>query len=421
MGDLVQILQGDCQETLRALPDESVHCVATSPPYWALRDYGTEPLEWPACSYVPMVAGAMPPIAVPPMSCALGLEPDLDAFIGHMVLVMREVRRVLRRDGVMWLNFGDVYAFGGRGGNPGHSPHTKQKRNAGSITVRGLRPHAAGLRPKDLFGIPWRVAFALQADGWCLRSDCVWSKPTAMPESVLDRPSRSHEYVFLFSKSRRYFYDADAVRTPLAAKTRSTFGSERSAKDGADARFVASHGWSERTPERKPRTNADGTESGANLRTVWTIATRPYPGAHFATFPPALAERCILAGWSAYGCCAVCSAPWRRVTKVSRRVTTGGSTRSIAKVRAQQGESGAFATGSWNVVGWEPSCKCGVSERVPCTVLDPFGGSGTTPMVAAQNGRAAIVCELSAEYVELQRERLGIFAPVRRASAGGER
>ena len=219
------ILVGDALERLQELPDESVQCVVTSPPYWGLRDYG---VDW-----------------------AYGLEPTLNRYISIMVEVFSEVRRVLRKDGTLWLNLGDVF-WGGKG------------------------KHLV-LKPKDLIGLPWRIAFALQADGWYLRSDIIWHKPNPMPESVTDRPTRAHEYVFLLTKSARYFYDADAIRG--------------APKDSARASW---HG--DFKPRSKERREDEQQAEGANKRSVWTIATKGFPGAHFATFPPALVEPCILAG-----------------------------------------------------------------------------------------------------------------------------
>lgn len=227
------ILVGDVREQLRTLPEASVHCVVTSPPYWGLRDYGVEG--------------------------QLGLEPTPEEHVTAMVEVFREVRRVLRDDGTAWVNYGDCYA--------------------------PSLPNGAGLKPKDLVGMPWRVAFGLQADGWYLRSDIIWAKPNPMPESVTDRPTKSHEYVFLLSKSPRYFYDADAVREP---------DSGRASGNG----FAGRQGGARQTNVSGGRGREERHEpgSGRNLRDVWTVATHPFPGAHFATFPPDLIRPCIRAG-----------------------------------------------------------------------------------------------------------------------------
>jgi site-specific DNA-methyltransferase (adenine-specific) len=282
-----RIIQGDCIEGLRTLPDASVHCCVTSPPYWGLRDYGHDG--------------------------QIGLESTPEAYVARMVEVFREVRRVLREDGTLWLNLGDTYGSG-----------------------------------KQLKGIPWRVAFALQADGWVLRQDIIWHKPNPMPESVRDRCTKAHEYVFLLTKSERYFYDAEAVSE--AAKDPSGHkyerGTYRAMRDAAALEGTAFDGPT-RSHIGNTRVNgkcvkyAAGHGANKNRRSVWTVTTRPYKGAHFATMPPALVEPCILAG-------------------------------------CQEGG----------------------------TVLDPFAGSGTTLAVAAELGRSGIGCELNPEYIELAEQRI---------------
>jgi DNA modification methylase len=253
------ILLGDVLERLRALPDACVQTVVTSPPYWGLRDYG--------------VAGQ------------IGLEPTPAAFVARMVEVFREVRRVLRADGTAWVNLGDSYANDTKwGGESGGMNYTS---SAGGY--RGQREkRATGLKPKDLVGIPWRVAFALQDDGWYLRSDIIWHKPNPMPESATDRPTRAHEYIFLLSKSARYYYDADAIREPHTALGRPPGNKSRIYID----RDPNHHAGEKRRPDHAHSFN----ENGRNKRTVWTVATAPYAEAHFATFPPKLIEPCILAG-----------------------------------------------------------------------------------------------------------------------------
>jgi site-specific DNA-methyltransferase (adenine-specific) len=252
-----RVLVGDCRESMCTLPDASVQCVVTSPPYWGLRDYGN--------------AGQ------------LGLEATPDAYVVNLVEVFREVRRVLRDDGVVWLNLGDSYAGAGKTG--GGAQGASARHSAGTLSVEyAPKPKApAGLKDKDLVGIPWRVAFALQADGWYLRSEVIWAKPNPMPESVSDRPTKAHEQVFLLSKAPVYYYDADAIAEP--ASDNKPWGARSNGGD-LDA---------SRNDRGSPRLGiaADGTR---NARTVWTIATQPYGGAHFATFPPELAQRCILAG-----------------------------------------------------------------------------------------------------------------------------
>lgn len=256
-----RVLVGDVRDKLAELPDASVQCCVTSPPYWGLRDYGH--------------AGQ------------IGLEATPDAFVAAMVAVFREVRRALKDDGVLWLNLGDSYASD-TSCNGGYSakstlagftnPSTKGRRANDAAGARIRLQH--GLKAKDLVGIPWRVAFALQADGWYLRSDIIWHKPNPMPESVTDRPTKAHEYVFLLTKSERYFYDADAVAEQSTGRTdmgRMNFG----------ARLNEGGAW--KTPE-------PAEKSTRNARSVWTITTQPYPEAHFATFPEELPTRCIAAG-----------------------------------------------------------------------------------------------------------------------------
>ena len=256
-----RILIGDVFDGLRALPDASVQCCVTSPPYWGLRDYG--------------VPGQ------------LGLEPTPEEYAARMVEVFREVRRVLRDDGTLWLVLGDSYAASGNGGNPPESQYQKQARNAGSLIPGRKAPQ--GLKPKDLVGIPWRVAFALQADGWYLRQDIIWHKPNPMPESVTDRCCKSHEYVFLLAKSERYFYDAEAV------KEDATDCKPRPAKKADRWNGQAGHDTKAGFLKGKP------AYFTRNRRSVWTVATQSYSEAHFATFPEEIPRRCILAGTSARG------------------------------------------------------------------------------------------------------------------------
>lgn len=246
----IRILNCDVMEGLRQLADQSVHCVVTSPPYWGLRDYG--------------IPGQ------------IGLEPTPDAFVARLVDVFREVNRVLRDDGTLWLNLGDSYA----GHNlPGWRPGNETK-NGGVSNKNGVG-YVAGLKPKDLVGIPWRVAFALQADGWWLRQDIIWAKPNPMPESVTDRCTKAHEYVFLLSKSERYHYDHEAIQEPFV------YSGDCRMKTAYAVATAKSVGTEYRAPVN---------QNGRNKRSVWNIPTAPFPEAHFATFPPELPELCIKAG-----------------------------------------------------------------------------------------------------------------------------
>ena len=255
-----QLLQGDNRQVLRTLPDQSVHCIVTSPPYFGLRDYGVDG--------------------------QIGLEETPAAYVAELVTVFRECWRVLRDYGTLWLNLGDSYTGSASTGGAGKETEYTGKR---------VLPNKSGvgLKPKDLIGIPWRVAFALQDDGWYLRSDIIWHKPNPMPESVTDRPTKAHEYIFLLTKSQRYYYDADAV------KEKATEGTDLGLLRGRS--FVDGNNVSWHAPSIQKRQNAgvDSRTAGSgfrNRRSVWTVPTSPYPGAHFATFPPALIEPCILAG-----------------------------------------------------------------------------------------------------------------------------
>ena len=269
MAETGRILIGDVREQLRTLPDASVHCVVTSPPYWGLRDYG--------------IGGQ------------LGLEATPEEHVAAMVEVFREVKRVLRDDGTAWVNYGDSHWKGGgwkpdRGRTFLHGEKAGP-RYGGLMQRKGAA--APGLRPKDLVGMPWRVAFGLQADGWYLRSDIIWHKPNPMPESCTDRPPKSHEPIFLLAKSRLYFYDAEAVREGVKTKSVQRC---RAGFQGSDPARDAHHNYGEGFQR------GEGYElTGRNLRDVWPVATFPYPGAHFATFPPDLIRPCSRAGCPAGG------------------------------------------------------------------------------------------------------------------------
>ena len=317
-----QIHVGDCLKTLRTLSDASAHCCVTSPPYFGLRDYGVDG--------------------------QIGREDTPDAFVARLVEVFREVRRVLRDDGTLWLNLGDSYASSppgnktmgvsaksGLNGINGVSGRKRETLEAGHATKRDTSK-LPGIKPKDLIGIPWRVAFALQEDGWYLRQDIIWHKPNPMPESVRDRCTKAHEYVFLLSKGPRYHFDSEAIKEPVAESRVARLSQPTLAQQTGSARVPG---------KTNGNMKAVGNGETRNRRSVWTVTTKPFKGAHFATFPPDLIEPCILAG------CPV-----------------GG------------------------------------------TVLDPFGGSGTTAGVAIKHGRAAILCELNPEYAALVPARVRAIA-----------
>jgi DNA modification methylase len=396
----VTILIGDVRERLRAMSDESVHCVVTSPPYWGLRDYD--------------VAGQ------------IGMEPTLAEHLAVMVEVFRDVRRVLRRDGTCWLNYGDCYAS------------TPNGRLAADIKARGgdnrtfrdkpFSTIGGVLKAKDLCMIPNRLAIALQEDGWWVRSEIVWHKPNPMPESVHDRPATSHEKVFLLTRAERYFYDAVAVRRGAASDVLHavTPSNPPRATDKQRGHSRRHAGFNDRWDLM---TGAEQRANGRNLRNVWAIATRPFQDAHFATFPPALVEPCIMAGTSERGVCRHCAAPWRRqVNKTFQpQDPISKSNQRSADTHDASSRWAGSARGSVRVdlVGWVQGCACPPHDPVPAIVLDPFGGAGTTALVADRLGRDAILIELNTKYAAMAdrriRDGLGEIvsdAPAERAGEG---
>ncbi len=327
------ILQGDALSVLKTLDDESISCCVTSPPYYNLRDYGVDG--------------------------QIGLEVSPEEYIKKLVEIFREVRRVLKNDGTLWVNIADSYAGSGKGRVKGGVAKRDtfgevQRSNAGTINGTLQKTQADSCKPKDLIGIPWMLAFALRNDGWHLRQDIIWAKPNPMPESVKDRCTKSHEYIFMLSKSPRYYYDSEAIAEPTAESTQKRLSQDISKQAGSQTPSKANCSMKAAAPRyggKKYTENPDAfnrTKSGnlyeyrpkRNKRDVWTVTTKPYKGAHFATFPPDLIEPCILAGCPADG-----------------------------------------------------------------IVLDPFAGSGTTGMVAKQHGRKFILIELNEEYVKLCEDR----------------
>lgn len=475
--NLDQVHCGYVPGVLRAVPTESVHMVCTSPPYWGLRVYeGVEAQGWADGS-----------------RCCLGLEETPEIYVDHMLEVFREVHRVLRHDGTLWLNMGDCYATGaGKVGNcPGGG---KQGENWKGAPTQPNRMPIPGLKTKDLVGMPWRLALALQADGaaspstmavvervrsalladfetweavpdrtrgeierldkewegahegaWYLRADVIWHKPSPMPESASDRPTKAHEYVFLLSKSAKYFYDAHAIREP------SSWNSHPRG-NGANPKAKEPAGWDtgpgnhqgkagrypskaardvERAFNRRRKTSPGPRQNESfsaavtevlpfrNKRSVWRIPVTPCKAAHFATFPPGLVLPMVRAGTSEKGVCGACGAPWRRVlahkTPLPREEVEGtkysGAGERVAGNRIRESTKGARAAGGDHDnpfpapehKGWELSCRCRLFQDLkpaPAIVLDPFAGSGTAVAVAMGLGRRALGFEASAEYVE---------------------
>jgi len=379
-----QIIQGDALKILKSLDSKLVDCVVSSPPYWGLRDYG--------------------------VNGQLGLESTLDEYIQKMTGIFREARRVLKDEGTLWLNMGDAYA-GSHTTYEGNQAKWQHGKYPGRQEVgRCLGEH---LKPKDLIGQPWRLAFALQADGWYLRSDIIWAKPNPMPESVTDRPTKSHEYIFLMSKQARYFYDADAVREEGVP---GRDGDNRGNGKIYDNRKTVEAGWSQ---------YYQANPAGRKKRTVWTVATQPFPEAHFATFPEKLIEPCIRAGTSEKGYCAECGKPWARV--VEKEKPPDGAFNKARFVEDENikispihrsGKASGQKMQNWlnehppQTLGWQPSCSCD-ADTVPGLILDPFMGSGTVALVAKKLCRNYLGIELNPEYVEMAekrlRDKMGLF------------
>ncbi len=402
----VRVLHGDCRAVLATLPADSVHCVVTSPPYFGLRSYL--------------------PDGHPDKALEIGLEGTLAGYVAGMVEVFRAVRRVLRPDGTLWLNLGDSYA--GSWGAQSHRVtdsadpswhgnqirnHPKRAKNTGSI-------RDAGLKPKDLMMVPARVALALQADGWWLRSDVIWDKPTPMPESCTDRPTSSHEHVFLLTKAASYFYDAHAIREDATGNAHPRGkGVHPKANDGLGIKQNSSFSAA-----------VTQTVSHRNARNVWRVGSSPFPSAHFATMPAALAERCIKAGTSEAGCCPACGGPWERVVErgepdLERQRAAGGDAGGGYAGQSRKGHAAAGVQDASAVkarvlagmvqkrtVGWKPTCDCPEHQPIPCLVLDPFGGAGTTGLAADRLGRDAVLVELYDKFVAMAADRIHADAPL---------
>ena len=553
------IRQGDVLDRLRDMPDESVHCCITSPPYWGLRDYGLPASVWdgtPTCEHEwgegikgRTQSGSLEGSTLEGTSAgsertpswessfcancnawigALGLEPDIDLYVAHIVKVFREVRRALRKDGSLWLNLGDGYAGSPKGNLNGQDKSGLTSTKTQEYSPIGAHKRGNGLKPKDLVGLPWRVAFALQADGWWLRSPVIWHKLNPMPESATDRPTLAHEYLFLLTKSgtsqywthrdqsgtrvrpladyrwldqsndleydaepldwsdevmacpgcqgagwhevrqgqismfdgipamrfpcsrcnpggeedsdgtvdrwkrvnlwtaHDYFYDPDAVRQP-AASGPSDLRKMAEAKDriGGKHKHLDDLLSKASSTTNIGRKRAVGDPSGRNIQTVWSIATQPYKGRHFATFPEKLVEPCILAGTGGQGVCGECGAPWEREvsgTAATMNIRVRDASKGVLEHKsgfggrasataAEIGGYGEERLGDRVTIGWQPTCDHDTNP-MPATVMDPFCGSGTTGVVALRHGRSFVGIELNSEYVELARERIIADAPL---------
>lgn len=428
----VRILKGDVRERLLGLKDESVHCVVTSPPYWGFRSYGGE-------------------------DEMIGMEPNFYTHIHNLIKVCNAIYRVLRHDGIFWMNYGDGYTSGGRKDN------VADTLGGGFSEARALkerRPMPKGLKPKDLMLMPTDIARALRMplleckkcehvyhqfywgvrsfneglicpychdyndgnvyrSGWYLRSEVIWHKRAPTPESVKDRPVGTYEKVFMMTKSERYFYDNVAVRVPYS--------------EGSISRYKYKMMDTQPTQRQPGQVDKradfkndvkDPNPDGANLRNLWTLGPEHFPGAHFATYPRTLPEICIKASTSEKGVCSKCGAQWKRViertpsphdghTNSLYEKGTNAHRMNLAKQAAR--ERGYEYRNVVKTLGWEAGCEC-EAEVAPATVLDPFGGSGTTALAAQLLGRDSILCEINDEYVEMARKRImdsvGLFGQV---------
>jgi DNA modification methylase len=342
----------------------------------------------------------------------IGLEPTPEEYVAEMVKVFREVKRVLRDDGTLWLNLGDSYAA-----DRGYQvTQTKGGPKHGVAQGVGGRPQKASdynLKPKDLIGIPWMVAFALRSDGWYLRQDIIWAKPNPMPESVTDRCTKSHEYIFLLSKSPKYFYDHVAIKEKAVGGNTGAAGKFKRVGSKRE-QTIPNQGYGTHRPDRDDVIYNGPTR---NRRSVWNVATKPYKGAHFATFPKKLIEPCILAGCPEK-VCSSCGSPWERIIEKPKMPSVDESNvnrygNGSAGVHRKVGQ----AYQDWRdanpdkTVGERPTCNCNAIPK-PGTVLDPFSGSGTTLEVAMEHSRSGVGLELNPDYIKLSLQRLERFNPI---------
>ncbi len=426
------VLIGDTRDILPTLPEKSFHCCVTSPPFYGLRDYGTA--EWEGgdagCDHIERAPGrgsstltsagigqtdegqaykaqkrqfldTCRKCGARRIDRQIGLEPTPDEYVAEMVKVFSLVKRVLRDDGTVFLNLGDSYAGGG-----GHSPDAPSSTTSKSglygeaLKSGGIKPQG-NIKAKDLIGIPWAVAFALRADGWYLRQEIIWAKPNPMPESVTDRCTKSHEQIFLLSKLPRYYFDAKAIAEPAVGGVTGGFGdayesARRLAISGGKSSDVKGQSWDTR-----------------NRRSVWTVTTQPFSQAHFATFPPKLIEPCILAGCPAQ-CCGECGAPYERQTEKTdavQRPPSGTYSEDSGRNDGNRHPSGGWVSPSTTMLGFAPTCDCD-APAIPGRVLDPFGGAGTTGLVADRLQRRSTMIELNPAYAAMAQERIDDDAPL---------
>ncbi len=405
--------QGHVLDLLQAMPDRSIQCCATSPPYYALRDYKLPDSEWGDG-----------------WGGCLGLEPNPEMYIAHLVEVFSEVKRVLRDDGLLWVVMGDSYNNrsvarpsshqGGLGFD--NESISRSWADGTKLGLTRLSLSHGGMKEKDLIGIPWMLAFALRSSGWYLRSDVIWAKKNGMPGSQKDRCTSSHEYVFMFAKSRRYYYDDVAIREPDQGKDHN----HRNVLDGQPS-LEPTNGLM--TAHQGIRTENGRNGTGRTKRDVWWLPVQPFPDAHFAVFPLKLIEPMVLAG-SANQACSICGAPWKRIVergkmewyegpKRESRIESAIEGTSLSRTHLSGTMTKAPTTTTTTTTGWEPTCDHDDGEG-RSVVLDPFAGAGTTGIVALKYGRHFIGIDLSEKYVEMARNRIAKHAPINSVPDNGQ-
>jgi DNA modification methylase len=468
LADDILLIRGDARRL--PLPDESVQCIVTSPPYWGLRKYaGAQDLlwgeercpvagidgfrhEWAAAAAAAAKTGGLNSsfgytsnqfvtghhadqcVRCDAWRGSFGLEPTIEMYVAHTVEILRECRRVLRPDGVLFWNIGDSYCAGATSARSYENLATSTARDArygkearmpanwrndANKIARNGRPD--GLKPKDLCLIPARVALAAQSDGWWVRSVIIWAKPNPMPESVTDRPTDAYEHILMLTKSARYFWDAHAVREPSESGPSDVKKQiEKKPRIGGKTLTADDPLYKANMETHIGQMRAVGEPGSRNLRNVWTFPTQPYKGSHFATFPEELPRRCILAATSERGACRQCGAPWERVTRNGELVADDGGPTRVPVTPVKRAELDGWSRPGGRVetvvpnhhieeqtIGWRPTCLCkGQRGRTaPCVVLDPFGGSGTTGRVAASLNRRAVSMDLAYHTLSEKRTR----------------
>lgn len=440
------IYQGHAIDALESIGELSVHCCVTSPPYYGLRNYGLPPQIWktdgPMCAdkdhqWHENWSGKVTSYRNKSLSkyiggddgtrerkrfhlgdtctkCgawrgSLGLEPSPILYAWHIVSTFRAIKRVLRDDGTVWLNMGDSYS--GSGSSQVQKGKDIKHATVGNALRKVQRRVGIvdGLPPKNLIGIPWMVAFALQAEGWILRQEIIWEKPNCMPESPDDRPTRAHEQIFLFSKKQRYFYDKHAILEPYTDPINRWGGETLKHETEKHSRYFDMQGIGATSILRAGRSMRPNP-CGRNKRTVWRIPSRAFSGDHFAVFPPGVPEPCVMAGTSEKGCCQECGSPWVRIVEeefvpqqdvsAEKGVRGSGAQKSMDQSNLWEGFPRGYTL--YHTVGWDPSCECHniTIDPIPCTVLDPFLGTGTTGEVALKHNRKFVGIDLSKTYLD---------------------